>query len=230
MAFATPPPPASTSPQPRRSPDGELPLDLRDGRLAWLEAEESDELRRGGSGRLLGIACALLAVLALGAAGVWYVHSRREAAAMVATGEIIRAPAGPYKVRPPDAGGDVAAGTGDTSFLVAQGKTRSVQVAGDTAGDPGEAVAAPTGANAGAAPLTGVGVQLGAFNSPAEAEAAWSPLSARFPVLSGLPHRVVEQRADVGSVFALQAVTQDAHGGQALCQALKAGALSCMVR
>ncbi len=228
MPVATPPPgragqiPEHARPEQVRDRSGQLPLDLRDTRLPWLDAQEADELRRGGQARSLTIALSLVFVLMLAGGAAWYWHWQHRSAVIVADGEIIRAPRGPYKVRPANPGGDIAAGTGDTRFLVAEGKSHAVHVGGVDS--------APSADPSAAAGDAGIGVQVGAYGAGVDAEAAWPALAARFPVLSGLRHRVVEQQADMGSVFALQAVTADARAGQALCRDLKAAGVNCMVR
>jgi hypothetical protein len=49
-------------------------------------------------------------------------------------------------------------------------------------------------------------------------------------VLSGVRHRVVEGKADIGTVYRLQAVPGDAAAANALCGRLKAGGLACQVK
>ncbi|MDR2858363.1 MAG: SPOR domain-containing protein, partial [Novosphingobium sp.] len=48
--------------------------------------------------------------------------------------------------------------------------------------------------------------------------------------LAGLRHRVIEGRADIGTVYRLQAVPGDAAAAQALCARLKAAGLACQVK
>ena len=210
-------------PQPGAAPfqPAELPLTARDTRLPWLEPddEESDESR--GLGPMLGLVALVLVVLGLVAAAVWYVTREPHSAALVADGGVIRAPGEPYKQRPGDRGGKIAQGTGDMSFIVAEGKSRSVHVA--TAPDD-------AGPEPSAAPVAGVAVQLGAFSTASEAESAWPKLSQRYPALSTLHHRVVESRADIGSVFGLQAISSDAATARALCGELRTAGLNCRVR
>ena len=54
---------------------------------------------------------------------------------MVADGGVIEAPAQPYKEKPTDPGGKTFQGTGDTSFAVSEGETRTARL-GDTAEAP----------------------------------------------------------------------------------------------
>lgn len=193
-------------------------------RLPWLELGEDERGR--GRGTLLGLFAAGLIVLALAAGGAWYVVRARQAALPLADGSVIRAPAGPYKQRPAAAGGSVADGTGDTSYTVAEGRPAGPVRLGDTivVADAPEA-----GSSAGGSGAAGVAVQLGAFSSAANAEAQWPRLIQRYPELAPLRHRVVEARADLGSVFGLQAIAADPLGAQALCTTLRAGGLACRV-
>ena len=89
-----------------------------------------------------------------------------------------------------------------------------------------QAPAVPTSAGA----ASGVGVQVGAFSTNSAAEAAWSKLSSAHPALAGLSHRVVEGKADMTTVFRLQAVASDLGGANALCSKLSAGGLKCQVK
>jgi hypothetical protein len=52
----------------------------------------------------------------------------------------------------------------------------------------------------------GVGVQVGAYSTRAQAEAGWSQLATRYEVLQGRSHRVLEGTADSGTIYRLQAV------------------------
>ena len=201
----------------RGAREGELPLGYTDAALPWLEADDEDGFESGGTGRLIGVVAAILALLALTAVGIWFALHRGRAAA-AGDGSVIAAPEGPYKVRPSDAGGIVARGIDDTSYRVAEG--RSVRA--------GQQV----GADARAAGAEGavIGVQVGAYANEAEANAAWPVLVQRFTQLAGLSHRVVEERADFGSVFGLQALTQSADAARTLCGELRTGGLNCRVR
>jgi hypothetical protein len=202
--------------------EAELPLDLGD-RLPWLEGDEEGE-RDASAGRMIAALIAAIALLALAGGGFWYFRHRQQEAAMVLAGGVIKAPPGPYKVRPTDAGGAIAPGTGDTAFMVAQGKSPRAPIAAGAGGVDLVAPAVPASGS------PGVGVQLGAFSGADEAERAWPALEARFPLLAGLHHRVVEMPGDLGSVYGLQAVTANDASAQALCQQLRGGGLRCQVR
>ncbi|QGN55322.1 SPOR domain-containing protein [Novosphingobium sp. Gsoil 351] len=222
-------------------------LSLGDGeeRLPWLESADDIDPHEGfDSGRVIGFVLLGLVALGMIVAAVWIASHRGPAAA---DGSTIRAEAGPYKVPPENPGGKKFAGTGDTSYAVAQGETRSGTIAGED-GSPtpgvgatataspsatGSATPAPKASTAtGAAPVTsgGVGVQVGAYTSASDAEAGWTALSARHDALSGFKHRVVEGQAEFGRVFRLQAVAGDVASATELCTKLKASGQGCQVK
>ncbi|WP_082698104.1 SPOR domain-containing protein [Novosphingobium fuchskuhlense] len=205
-------------------------------RLPWLESAEDVDFDEPGpdNSRLIGFG--VLAVLLLAAlVGGIYWFSHRGAAPAAADGSLIAASKEPYKVAPKDPGGKTFEGTGDASFKVSEGEKPAANLAGSAAPAATPAPAAkPTAAAAApaapAAPASGVGVQVGAFSTNASAEAAWAKLSAAHAALSGLSHRVVEGKADMATVFRLQAVTGDLAAANALCAKLQAGGLKCQVK
>jgi hypothetical protein len=74
-------------------------------------------------------------------------------------------------------------------------------------------------------------VQVGAFSNKATAEAGWSELASQAGgLLSGVSHRVIEGKADNGTIFRLQAVAGDAGAASALCGKLKARGIACQVK
>lgn len=214
----------------------QLALD-EDVRLPWLEGDDEDyrDERSGiGQGVLLG-ALGLLALVVIGGGVVWAIKSRPETP-LVADGGVIAAPKAPYKVRPDNPGGEVVAGTGDTSFAVAEGQSRPVQI--DKSGDaarPGfqttTAAPEPKASSAPAAPVvSGVGVQVGAYASREQAEAGWATLKSQHEPLAAIGHRIVQGQADIGTVYRLQAVPGDAAAARALCSGMKAAGMSCQVK
>jgi hypothetical protein len=67
-------------------------------------------------------------------------------------------------------------------------------------------------------------VQVGAPSRPAaSAEAAWSKLVTAHDALSGLSHRVIEGKADMATVFRLQAVAGDFAAANALVRQASGG-------
>ncbi|PKB19523.1 sporulation related protein [Novosphingobium kunmingense] len=205
-----------------------------EGRLPWLESadDDFDDYDTGGS-RLLG----LVAVGALALVGIvgaiWWASNSGPDPDAVADGSVIAAPKEPYKVAPQDRGGKTFAGTGDSSYVVSEGQTRTARM-GENAGAPPPGPS-PSPDASGSSPAkvvpVGVGVQVGAYNSRDSAEAGWTRVTAQAgDVLSGVPHRVVEGSADIGKVYRLQAVAGDAAAANALCGRLKAAGVSCQVK
>lgn len=217
-------------------------LDLAsEERLPWLEAGDEDDLDGGfDTQRLLLVAGLALVALAVVIGGIWFV-SRQASDEPPADGSLIAAPEEPYKTKPSEKSGKVFAGTGDSSFAVGEGQTREGQLADRPVSDPvGPSIAstvnatpqpAPTAAPApAAASAGGVPVQVGAYPRREDAEAAWARLLRQTEALSGVNHRVVEARVDIGRVYRLQAMAGDRAGANRLCGALKADGLACFVK
>lgn len=194
------------------------------GSVPWLESSEDFEdegIGSGGLGRSLLLGVLLAAVLAVGIG--WAV---RASGPGEPDGSLIHAPSGPYKVRPDAPGGKTFAGTGDSAYAVSEGEDRGAALAkpeASPAAPAGDAAAEGSGSN-------GVGVQVGAYMDAAAAEAGWSALVVRNPVLSGRSHRVVEGRADIGTVYRLQAVAGSLAEANELCRRLDAAGQDCQVK
>ncbi len=233
-------------------------LDLQeDDRLPWLESAD-EGYNEGGAGRIMGLLLMGLAALAVLLGALWWFSNRGEGgSASEGDGSLIAAQEGDYKVAPTDPGGKTFEGTGDASFAASDGQRRDGKLA-DGAATPAPATAATpppartaaggsvavAGAAAGgaarpatAAPATtapapatgGVAVQIGAFSTAAKAEQSWTALAGRYSALQGQRHRVVEGRADIGTVHRLQVITGDAASAQRLCASLKAQGANCQV-
>lgn len=205
-------------------------------RLPWLESADDVDFDEPADGNSRMIGFGVLAVLLLAAlvGGIYWI-THRGAAPAAADGSLIAASTEPYKVAPKDPGGKTFEGTGDASFKVSEGETPLANLAGSAAQAPAAPKPAASAAAAPAAPAAapsggGVGVQVGAFSTSASAEAAWSKLVAAHAPLSGLSHRVVEGKADMATVFRLQAVAGDMASANALCSKLQAGGLKCQVK
>ena len=204
-----------------------LGLDADDDRLPWLESADDIDADEGlDGGRIIGFVILGLLALAMIVGAVWFATHRGGPGR--ADGSLIRAESGPYKVRPDDPGGKTFAGTGDTSYAVAQGEKRPGTIA---SAEPAPAPSPAPAATASATPaLSGVGVQVGAYTSAADAEQGWSALVGRHAALKGLSHRVVEGEADFGHVYRLQAVAADLAAAKALCASLTASGQGCQVK
>lgn len=220
--------------------DAELALS-NDDSLPWLESDEYDPDEGGvDTARIVGFAIILLTLLMFAVGGTWYYSNYLSGERIVADGSTIEAPAGPYKLRPEDAGGKEFAGTGNVAPEVGEGITREAQLA-ERPAPPAVAVRAPTDgaprpqiatrSSDEAAPAAGgIGVQVGAYGSRAAAEAGWATLLRQTEVLNGVSHRVVKGQADIGTVYRLQAVASDLVAARTLCQALEADGVACQVK
>ena len=217
-----------------READDRLALDGE--RLPWLETAD-DDVDEGTvqTSRIVGFAVIGLLALAALLGGIWWAGNRTPDRSLVADGSLVPAPDGPYKIRPTDPGGKKFAGTGDSSFAVGEGQTREGRIA-DVPAVTAEVAASPTATST--SPPIGppspqvatIGVQVGAFSSRESAEAAWPKLMRQTEALSGIAHRVLEGKADIGPVFRLQAVTGSVSAANALCARLKGDGLACQVK
>lgn len=212
-------------------------------RLPWLEsADDVDQDDEGpDNGRLIALGVISLIVLAAIVGGVyWFTH--REAPVAAADGSLIEASREPYKVAPKDPGGKTFQGTGDSSFKVSEGEHPAADLAAGTASNapiaplaaasekPAEKNAAKPAAPAPSPVVSGVGVQVGAFSTQALAETGWSKLVVAHEELKGINHRVIAGKADIGTVYRLQAVPGDLASANALCSKLQAGGVKCQVK
>ena len=224
-----------------------LPLG-EDERLPWLESPDDVDFddEPVDTGRIIGFVLIGVAALALIVGAIWWL-TRTGGAAGDADGSLIAASKEPYKVRPQDAGGKVFEGTGDQIFEVSEGQGPQGSVAGvdqtaaasapapvpaPVASAPASPSATPSsgGDAAGASVAAGTSVQIGAFSTRTAAEAAWSNYQSQHSALQGAGHRVVEGRADIGTVYRLQAVAGSAAAARTLCSTLQASGLKCQVK
>lgn len=223
----------------------ELAFESPDERLPWLESDEDGaEPTAYDTGRLVGLGLIMLVTLVVLVGGVWFFANRGAGSGPAPDGSLIAAPASPYKERPASPGGKTFAGTGDTSYAVGEGREVEGRLA--TAAPlpplatpmPSPTLAAsaapraePTSAPAKDASLpAGTAVQVGAYSTRADAEAGWQRLTGQTDALSGVSYRIVAGRADIGTVYRLQAVGGDKAGAQALCGRLKAAGIACQVK
>lgn len=238
-----------------RTDSGMLDLADSDERLPWLESEEDYEEERRASGGTAGFLLGALIALAVLIGAIWWLSNRRDATEQVAEGGVIAAPPGPYKEAPKNPGGKTFAGTGDSSYAVSAGQTRPArlgtgEIPGEPASSPAQAAvtkAAELAAKANPAPkaapaptpaptaaatpaVSGVAVQIGAYSTEALAKAAWDRSSQRYDALSGVRYRIQQGRADIGTVYRLQAMAPDAASASALCTRLKSQGLACQVK
>jgi hypothetical protein len=221
--------------------DGDEPVDLgedailaeeelalpADERLPWLESDDDYEQPGIDTGRIVAfVATGLLIALVL-AGGLWWWLSGRSQQELVADGSTIEAPDEPYKTRPEDPGGMEVEGTGDTSFEVAEGEQVEGRLASD--GAPAPSIDREQ-ADSADEPASGIGVQVGAYSTRAQAEAGWSTLAGRLEPLQGRSHRILEGTADSGRIFRLQALAGTVAEAETLCRGIKAAGGDCQVK
>ena len=211
--------------------DDQLALAGQDERLPWLESGDEDFEDEGvDTGRIFGFLLLALIALAAFVGGIWWFGNRDGDSAIVADGSTIEAPPGPYKERPEDPGGKQFEGTGNLAPAVGEGQKTEGRIA-DNAPTPSIDAPKPGETNAPApSSASGVGVQVGAYSSRADAEAGWRALQSQTDKLSGVSHRVVQGQADIGTVYRLQAIAGDAEAASRLCAALKGDGVACQVK
>lgn len=213
------------------------PMELGDeDRLPWLEAVDEEGAREGPSAAKL-IAFVVIGLVAIGlvVGGLFWMGNRDSA-----DGEprLITAPKGDYKVKPEEPGGMKVEGEGDTAFAASEGADPKGRIDVNALA---EAPVAPAPAKAkGAAPADkpapapkaatpeaagGATIQLGAFSSPAAANAAWKALSGRFTYLAPLGHSVTPVASGEKTLYRLRASGPDAAN---LCGRLRVAGESCV--
>lgn len=208
-----------------------------DRQLPWLQAVDDEDEPRGVSGRKM--LAALLVVLA--AAGIvaatFFWLGRRDSEAL-GPPQLIRAEAGPYKVKPTDPGGLDVAGDSETAFETSAGEDKDAQLdlgamAESPVAKPAPPPTTPADSKPAAVPAatpsptgqSGSVIQLGAFQNQAQAERAWTALSARFPSVAAMGKLVVPFSGGIR----LRAAAASPAEAKAACQALKAAGENCFV-
>ena len=209
--------------------------------LPWLQPVEDEDEPRGLSARKM---LAALLVVAMGAAIVaaaFFWLGQRDAP-VTGPPELIQAPPGPYKIKPPNPGGLDISAESETAFETSAGEDRDAQL--DTSKLPsGTVVKAPEGpkTEASAEPAkpikpeptpepkttggTGSVIQLGAFANKAQAERAWTALSSRFPSIAALNKMIVPFEHGIR----LRAGAASAADAKQACDTLKAAGENCFV-
>lgn len=204
--------------------------------LPWLEAVDDEDEPRGLSARKMLAALALV-LLGVGiVVGTLFYIGREQGGS--GPPELIRAPQGPYKVKPSDPGGLDVSGESGTAFATGAGVDTDSQLDVSRMAEPPPPPAPPEGAPKPAPPpkpepapepaqpaAGNATVQLGAYGSSAKAETAWKMLSARFPEVAALTKQVVPYNGG----FRLRASGSSPDQARAACQAVTAGGENCFV-
>jgi hypothetical protein len=212
-----------------------------DEQLPWLQAVEDEDEPRGVSARKMLAALFVVLLAAALVAATFFCLGRRDAE-VNGPAELIRAESGPYKVKPPNPGGLEVAGESQTAFETSAGEDRDAKL--DLNALPEESVAkgketpetAPkhippnetkVPAQPEPKPTGGPGtvIQIGAFANQAQAERAWSALSARFPSIAAMNKLVVPYSGGIR----LRAGAASPAEAKRACQMLKAAGENCFV-
>lgn len=206
--------------------------------LPWLAAVEDEDEPRGVSARRMLAALAVVVLAGLIIAGTFFWLGRRDTA-VNGPPELIAAPPGPYKIKPPNPGGLDIKGESETAFETSAGEDRDAQLDLDKLPEAPVAKPAPTqpkpetkpaetsaAAEEAATPASsGSVVQLGAFANQAQAERAWTALSSRFPAVASSSKLIVPFTGGIR----LRAVAGSPAAARQLCQTMKAAGENCFV-
>ena len=211
-----------------------------EGQLPWLQAVEDEDEPRGVSARKM-LAALLVVLLAAALVAATFFWIGRRDAQMSGPPELIQAPPGPYKIKPPNPGGLDVAGESETAFETSAGEDKDAQLDMSTAPKPAappkeapktvppnetkEPLPAPPAPAPKPAGPAGSVIQLGAFQNTAQAERAWAALSARFPTVAAMNKLIIPFP---GGIRLRAAAGSPAEAKQA-CQALKAAGENCFV-
>jgi len=215
--------------------------------LPWLAPVEDEDEPSGISARRMLAALIVIILAALIIGGTFYWLGQRGSGAS-GPPALIKAPPGPYKVKPPTVGGLDISSESETAFETSAGEDKNSQldltkfpeapvakpaneqpktllpretkalVPAETAPETKVPEATPTGGS-------GSVVQLGAFANQAQAERAWTALSARFPSVAALSKMVVPFPGGIR----LRAGAASAADAKQVCQTLKAAGENCFV-
>jgi hypothetical protein len=214
-----------------------------DEQLPWLQPVDDEDEPRGLSARKMLAALVVVLLAGLLVAGTFFWLGRRDAA-VSGPPELIHAPPGPYKVKPPNAGGLDISSESESAFETSAGEDRDARL--DPSKLPQSAAAkpaqeqpktAPAEASKPAAPApapaaqpkatggTGSVIQLGAFANQAQAERAWTALSSRFPSIAAMGKMIVPFPGGIR----LRAGAASPGDAKQACDTLKAAGENCFV-
>ncbi|MBV8907823.1 MAG: SPOR domain-containing protein [Sphingomonas sp.] len=207
--------------------------------LPWLAPVEDEDEPRGISARRMFAALIVVLLAAVLVAGTFFWLGRRDVA-VDGPPQLIKAPAGPYKVKPTDPGGLDISGESETAFETSAGEDKDSQLDLNKMPEtpiakpeqpktiPSSEAKEPVAAEPKPAPATGGSgsvVQLGAFANQAQAERAWTALSGRFPSVAALNKMVIPFTGGIR----LRAGAGSPAQAKQVCQTLKAAGENCFV-
>ena len=211
--------------------------------LPWLAPVEDEDEPRGISARRMFAALMVVVLAAALIAATFFWIGRRDTVVSGAP-ELIKAPPTPYKVKPTHPGGLDLTGESETAFETSAGEAKDSKL--DLNKLPEAPIAKPPKVQPQAAPAPapeakapavketpeakpagppGSVVQLGAFANQAQAERAWTALSARFPSVAALNKMIVPFSGGIR----LRAGAGSPAEAKQVCQALKAAGENCFI-
>jgi cell division septation protein DedD len=212
-----------------------------DEQLPWLQPVEDEDEPRGLSARKMFAALLVVLFAALIVAATFFWLGRQNSA-VSGPPELIAAPPGPYKVKPPSPGGLDISSESEAAFETSAGEDRNSQL--DTSKLPQPPVAKPpdsksipakdetvkpsaAASETPAKPTGGTGsvIQLGAFANKAQAERAWTALSARFPTIAAMDKMIVPFPGGIR----LRAGAKSTADAKEACDTLRAAGENCFV-
>jgi hypothetical protein len=219
-----------------------------DEQLPWLQAVDDEDEPRGVSARKMFAALGVVFLAGTLVAGTFFWLGHREGA-IEGPPELIQAPAGPYKIKPPNPGGLDVTGESQTAFETSAGEDKDAQLdlskvpeqpmvrppkeQERPALEPGlssdSRVPKPAAAKPAPAPEPsgppGSVVQLGAFANQAQAERGWKALSDRFPSVAAMNKLIVPFSGGIR----LRASAASPAEAKQVCATLKAAGENCFV-
>src|SRR5437764_7744796 len=95
--------------------------------LPWLQAVDDEDEPRGISARRMLAALVVVLLAGLIVAGTFFWLGRRDVA-VNGPPQLIKAPPGPYKIKPPNAGGLDVSGESETAFETSAGEDKDSQL------------------------------------------------------------------------------------------------------
>lgn len=209
--------------------------------LPWLAPVEDEDEPRGISARRMFAALVVVLLAAVLVAATFFWLGRRDVT-VAGPPQLIKAPPGPYKVKPTDPGGLDITGESETAFETSAGEDKDSQLDLNKMPEapiakpakeqpktiPSNETKEPVAVEPKPAPATGgTGsvVQLGAFANQAQAERAWTALSARFPSVAAMNKMIIPFTGGIR----LRAGAGSPAQAKQVCQTLKAAGENCFV-
>lgn len=210
--------------------------------VPWLEAVDDEEPRGISGAKMLAALALVLLGVGVVAATLFYLGREQGGSGPP---ELIRAPEGPYKIRPADPGGLDISGESGTAYATGAGEEQESQLDLERLDDlppppdeeadeqvfrkPPNETKEPVRDEPPATPVPpakpGSTIQLGAYGSTAKAETAWKMLSARFPEVAAMS----KQLEPYSGGIRLRATASSPEQARAACRAVSAGGENCFV-